>query len=58
MTAGQTAFHLLYDVMVKSGKLAIIRSDKGPGFVGEMVAWITVAENILRRTSAEYHPES
>jgi len=32
--------------------------DTGPGSVGEMVAWITEAENILRRTSAPYHPQS
>jgi len=36
MTATQTAFHLLYDVILKFGKPEIIRSDKGPGFVGEM----------------------
>jgi len=58
MTAAQTAFHLLYDVILKFGKEEIIRSDKGPGFVGEMVAWITEAENKLRRTSAPYHPQS
>jgi hypothetical protein len=58
MTAAQTAFHLLYDVILKFGKPEITRSDKGPGFVGEMVAWITEAVNILRRTSAPYHPQS
>jgi len=51
-------FHLLHDVILKLGKPEIIRSDKGPGFVGEMVAWITEAENILRRTRAPYHPQS
>jgi len=58
MTAAQTAFHLLYDVILKFGKSEIIRSDKVPGIVGEMVAWITEAEYILRRTSAPYHPQS
>jgi len=58
MAAAQTAFCLLYDVILKFGKPEIIRSDKGPGFFGEMVAWITEAENILRRTSAPYHPQS
>jgi len=38
MTAAQTPFHLLYDVILKFVKPEIIRSDKGPGFVGEMVA--------------------
>jgi len=58
MTAAQTAFHLLCDVLLKLGKPEIIPSDTGPGSVGEMVAWITEAENILRRTSAPYHPQS
>ena len=58
MTAAQTVFHLPYDVILKFGKPDLIRSDKGSGFVGEMVAWITEAENILRRTSAPYHPQS
>ena len=57
-TAAQTAFHLLYDVILKFGKPEIIGSDKRPGLVGEMVAWITEAENILRVTSAPYHPQS
>ena len=58
MTAAQTAFHLLYDVILKFGKPEIIRFDKGPGFVGEMVAWITEAEKSLRRTSTPYHLQS
>ena len=58
MTAAQTAFHLPYDVILKFGKPEIIRSDKGPDFVGEMVSWITEAENILRRTSAPFHFQS
>jgi len=58
MTAAQTAFHLLHDVILKFGKPKIIRSDRGPGFVGKMNAWITEAENILWRTSAPYHPQS
>ena len=58
MTAAQTVFHLLHDVILKFGKPEIIRSDKGPGFFGEMLAWITEAENILSRTSAPYHPQS
>jgi len=28
--------------------------DKGPGFVGEMIAWITEAKNSFRRTAAPY----
>ena len=32
MTAAQTAFPLLFDVILKFGKPKIIRSDKGPGF--------------------------
>jgi hypothetical protein len=58
MTAAQTAFLLLHDVMLQFGKPKLIRSDKGPGLVGEMAAWITEAENMLRRTSAVYHPQS
>ena len=48
MTAAQTAFHLLSDVILKFGKPEIIRSDKGPGFLGETVACITEAGHILR----------
>jgi hypothetical protein len=40
------------------GKPETIRSDIGPGFVAEMVAWITEGENIFRQTSAPYHPQS
>jgi hypothetical protein len=56
MTAAQAEFHLLYDVILKFGKPEFIRSDKRPGFVGEMVAWITEAEKMFRRTSAPCHP--
>jgi len=54
--AAQTVFHLLYHVILKFGKPEVVRSDKGPGFVGEMFAW--EAENILRITIAPYHPQS
>jgi hypothetical protein len=33
VTAAQTAFHLLYDVILQFGKTAIIPSDKGPGLL-------------------------
>jgi hypothetical protein len=58
MAAAQTAFHTQYDVILKFKKPETIHSDKGTGLVREMVAWISGAENILRRTSAPYHPQS
>ena len=58
MTAAQTAFHLSHDVLLKGRKLEIILFDEGPGLVGERISWITGAENIFRRTSAPYRPQS
>ena len=58
MTASGIALHLLYDDILKFGKPKIIRFHKEPGCVGEMVAGITEAENVVRRTSATYHPQS
>lgn len=58
ITAAQNAFNLLQDVILKFGKRKIIRSNKRPGIVGEMVDWIPETEKILRRTCAPYHPQS
>ena len=58
VSVGSTAYHLLLKVMLQFGKPNVIRSDQGPGFVGEVVQWVLQIEGIMREFSAPYHPQS
>jgi len=42
---------------LKLGEPGLLRPEAEIGFVGKVISCITEAENMLRRTSAPYHPE-